>query len=214
MPLIDVRIGAVGDQRVRSRGHPGGDVGVIVKRDDQRPVAADQVADPLDQRTVGVGLVLGHHRTMQRQQHRIDQPRAPRSPRAAARSIPDRHRPSRVRPAWPPPSRSAPPRTRTSSPPGRTRRPRGGPRPSGRRSPRRSPGRPTRTPRGRSAWRRRCSTRASARQGRFVAWSDPQIYFAKRVNGSSFDGLCIEQERNAPLVRWPGDEADEQAGGQ
>ena len=62
---VDVRIGAIADQRRGEPGHLGREVGVIVEAGHDRQVVAHDVADAAQQLAFAVLGVLGHHRAVQ-----------------------------------------------------------------------------------------------------------------------------------------------------
>ena len=70
-------IGAVADERVRVLHHLGGRVRVKVERCDDGNVRADERAYPAQQLTLAVLEVLGHHRPVQAEVHRVEGTRGP-----------------------------------------------------------------------------------------------------------------------------------------
>ena len=72
---VDMRIGAIGDQRVGVFDHLGRHIGVQVEADHQRQVLADHLAHPRQNFAFAVVEMFGHHGAMQIEIDRIERPR-------------------------------------------------------------------------------------------------------------------------------------------
>ena len=70
--MVDVRIGAHGDQGIGVVGHRLGDVAVQIQRHDNRDARPDLGTQPAEQFALGVLVALGHHRAVQMQQRAVD----------------------------------------------------------------------------------------------------------------------------------------------
>ena len=71
---VDMRIGAIGDQRVGMLDHLGRDIGVQVEADDQWQVLADHPAHASQNFAFAVVEMFGHHRAMQVEIDRVEPP--------------------------------------------------------------------------------------------------------------------------------------------
>ncbi len=74
---IDVRIGAIGDQRVGMLDHFRCHIGMQVEADHERQVVADHLADTRDNFAFAVVEMLGHHRPVQIEINAIDRAGVP-----------------------------------------------------------------------------------------------------------------------------------------
>ena len=69
---IDMRIGAIGDQRVGMLDHPRCDVGVQIDADHQRQVGADHLADARQDLAFAIVEMFGDHRAVQVEIYRVE----------------------------------------------------------------------------------------------------------------------------------------------
>ena len=76
---VDVRIGAIADQRGRELRHLGRQIGVIVEARHDRQVVADDAADAPQQLAFAVLGVLRHHGAVQVEVDRVERPELRRS---------------------------------------------------------------------------------------------------------------------------------------
>ena len=69
---VDVRVGAVGDQRVAVRDHGLGQVGVQVERADDRQIGPTCARTPAEQLALAVVQVLGDHGAVQVEEQGVE----------------------------------------------------------------------------------------------------------------------------------------------
>ncbi len=68
---VDMRVGAIGNQRIGMFDHFGRHIGVQVEADDQRQIRADHFAHAGENFAFAIVEVLGHHRAVQIEINRV-----------------------------------------------------------------------------------------------------------------------------------------------